>query len=212
MRSRQRRWNCSSPTASTSSTIRMSGSIETATANPSRACMPDEYVLTGVVDGVLETGELDDARRSVDASVGLRHAEDGPVEEDVLAAAELGVETGTQLEQRRDPPFCLAPRPCRGRGCATAPSTSCSCRRRWLRSDPIVDPAGTSNDTSRNAQNSSNTSAPPAQDRLLEGRAALVVDAERLPQAINDDVSGGHPAGYRRRRPEPNWESPDIAT
>ena len=35
-------WNASSPTASTSSTSRMSGSRLTATENPSRTNMPDE--------------------------------------------------------------------------------------------------------------------------------------------------------------------------
>ncbi len=44
----------------------------------------------------------------------------------------------------------------------------------------------------------------PAQDRLLEGGAALVVDAERLPQAVDDDVSCGHSqdsTGAVRARP-----------
>ena len=36
------RWNCSSPTASTSSTRRMSGSTLIATENPRRTYMPDE--------------------------------------------------------------------------------------------------------------------------------------------------------------------------
>ena len=38
----QRCWNASSPTASTSSMSRMSGSTVTAIANPSRMYMPDE--------------------------------------------------------------------------------------------------------------------------------------------------------------------------
>ena len=42
MRSRHLRWNGSSPTASTSSTSRMSGSTCTATAKASRTYMPDE--------------------------------------------------------------------------------------------------------------------------------------------------------------------------
>ena len=42
MRSMHLRWNASSPTESTSSTSRISGSTFTATAKPSRAAMPDE--------------------------------------------------------------------------------------------------------------------------------------------------------------------------
>ena len=41
-RSMHLRWKRSSPTASTSSTTRMSGSMFTATAKPSRTYMPDE--------------------------------------------------------------------------------------------------------------------------------------------------------------------------
>ena len=40
-------WNSASPTASTSSISRISGSTWTATANPSRKNMPDEYVRIG---------------------------------------------------------------------------------------------------------------------------------------------------------------------
>ena len=37
------------------------------------------------------------------ADLGAPHAEDGAVEEDVLAAGQLGVEAGADLEQRPDP-------------------------------------------------------------------------------------------------------------
>ena len=42
IRSSDLRWNDASPTDSTSSTSRMSGSMCAATAKPSRAYMPDE--------------------------------------------------------------------------------------------------------------------------------------------------------------------------
>ena len=48
MRPRQRRWNSASPTASTSSTSRISGSRCAATANASRTYIPLEYRFTGV--------------------------------------------------------------------------------------------------------------------------------------------------------------------
>ena len=41
------RWNCSSPTANTSSSSSTSASMCAATENPSRMNMPDEYVRTG---------------------------------------------------------------------------------------------------------------------------------------------------------------------
>ena len=56
----------------------------------------------GPVDRLLELGEGDDL---VEALADLRALEpvDGAVEEDVLAAAEVGVEAGAELEQRADP-------------------------------------------------------------------------------------------------------------
>ena len=48
MRSWHCSWNAASPTASTSSTSRMSASRCAATAKPSRMYMPDEYHLTGM--------------------------------------------------------------------------------------------------------------------------------------------------------------------
>jgi len=48
MRSRQRRWKASSPTASTSSISRMSGSTCAATLNPRRTSIPLEYRFSGV--------------------------------------------------------------------------------------------------------------------------------------------------------------------
>src|SRR4029453_2079233 len=60
-------------------------------------------VLDLVVDERLELGEGDDV---VEVALGLAagEAEDGRVEVDVLAAGELAVEAGPQLQQRRDPP------------------------------------------------------------------------------------------------------------
>ena len=47
MRLKQRFWKSASPTASASSTIRMSGSTKAFTANARRTIMPEEYVFTG---------------------------------------------------------------------------------------------------------------------------------------------------------------------
>ena len=55
--------------------------------------------------GVDELVELGEGHDVVEAPGELlaRHPEDGAVEVDVLAAGELGVEPGAELEQRRDP-------------------------------------------------------------------------------------------------------------
>ena len=59
-------------------------------------------VLDRRVDELLEPGELDDVVEA-GGDLLLRQPEDGAVEEDVLAAAELGMEAGAELEQGRDP-------------------------------------------------------------------------------------------------------------
>ena len=60
IRPRQRRWNSASPTASTSSTSRISGSRCAATEKASRTYIPLEYRFTGVSMNLLDPGELDD--------------------------------------------------------------------------------------------------------------------------------------------------------
>ena len=53
------------------------------------------------VDEVLQLGELDDLVEAL-LDLLLREAEHDAVDEDVLAAGDLGVEAGAQLDQRRD--------------------------------------------------------------------------------------------------------------
>ncbi len=65
--------------------------------------MPDEYVRTGQVDEPLELGERDDLVHQL-AHARAAQAVDRPVEVDVLAPGEVGMEAGAELEQRRDPP------------------------------------------------------------------------------------------------------------
>ena len=66
------------------------------------------------VDEPLDLGELDDL---VELALDLAppHAEDRAVEEDVLAAGQVGVEAGADLEQRADAAADRAPRPRSGR-------------------------------------------------------------------------------------------------
>ena len=60
------------------------------------------------VDELLELGERDDLVHHL-ADACARQAVDRPVEVDVLASAEIGVEAGAELEQRCDAPTCLDP-------------------------------------------------------------------------------------------------------
>ena len=53
------------------------------------------------VEEALDVGEGDDLVEAA-ADLGAAHAEDRAVEEDVLAAGQLGVEAGPDLEQRAD--------------------------------------------------------------------------------------------------------------
>ena len=60
------------------------------------------------VQKAADLAELDDLVELA-LDLGPRHAEDGAVELDVLAAGELGMEAGAHLEQARHPPSDLAP-------------------------------------------------------------------------------------------------------
>ena len=62
------------------------------------------------VDRVLDLGERDDLVEAL-ADLGPPQALDRAVQVDVLAAAEVGVEAGAELEQRADAPFDAAPCP-----------------------------------------------------------------------------------------------------
>ena len=99
-RSRHFCWKRSSPTASTSSTSRMSGSMLTATEKPSRTFMPGRVVLHLVVDELLELGEFDDLVESA-ADLLARQPEQRPVQEDVVAPGQLGLEPCAELQHRR---------------------------------------------------------------------------------------------------------------
>ena len=84
----------------------MSGSRCAATANASRRYIPDEYRLSGVSRNrsTPANATISSKRRAISRTL---HAEDRAVQEDVLAARELGVEAGADLEQRADAPARL---------------------------------------------------------------------------------------------------------
>ena len=77
------------------------GSTWIATAKPSRAYIPDEYVFTGA-SMKSELGERHDVVETlVDLLAG--EAEHDPVDGHVLPAGDLGVEAGSQLDEGRHP-------------------------------------------------------------------------------------------------------------
>ena len=61
------------------------------------------------VDELLQLGELDDLVEAL-LNLALRQAEHDAVDEDVLAAGDLRMEPGAELDERRDP--AAAPRRC----------------------------------------------------------------------------------------------------
>ena len=63
--------------------------------------MPLRIALDRRVEELLDLGEGDDLVELA-SDLGPRHAEDGAVEIDVLAAGELGMKAGADLEQARD--------------------------------------------------------------------------------------------------------------
>ena len=99
-------------------------------------------VLDRRVDEVFEPGELDDV---VDDRVDLasRQPEDRAVEVDVLAAGQLGVEAGAELEQRRDAAVGVTC-PTSADGCRPSAAAASTCRNRCVRSGRTSSPSGSS--------------------------------------------------------------------
>ena len=95
-------WKCWSPTARTSSRIRISGFDIIATVKPSRIAMPDEYVRTGWCRYSPSSAKVDELLVAR-LHLGLRNAEHRGVHVEVVLARELGVEAGAELEERAEP-------------------------------------------------------------------------------------------------------------
>ena len=91
----------SSPTASTSSTSRTSGIDVDGDGEAEAHVHPGRIGLDRRVDEVLELGELDDLVEAPRDFL-LRQPEHDAVDEDVLAAGDLGMEAGAELDQRGD--------------------------------------------------------------------------------------------------------------
>ena len=171
-------------------------------------------VLDRRVDELLEPGELDDLVEAA-RDLALGEPEDRAVQEDVLAAAQLRVEAGAELEERRDTTAHVTP-----------PRSGCRMPARHLSivllPDPLgpmtpnVDPVGTSNDTPFNAQNSSYRARRAAQDRRLQILISLVIEPEALPDGVDGHGDLGHAvsslADAERRTNHPHRPVDSAAT
>ena len=98
----------SSPVARTSSSSRMSGSTEVAIEKPSRARIPDEYVLIGA------SMNWPMSAKSMIPCIRRRHLrvldpQERPGQADVVATGQLLVEAGAQGEQARHQPVDVDP-------------------------------------------------------------------------------------------------------
>ena len=89
-----------SPTASTSSTIRISGSRCAATAKAKSYVHPAAEVLDGRIEELFDVGKGDDLVELL-ADLGAGHAEDRAVEINVLAAGQFRVEPGADFQEAR---------------------------------------------------------------------------------------------------------------
>ena len=101
MRPRHFFWNAASPTASTSSTSRISGSKMRGHREREPHVHPARVALDWRLQELREVGELDDV---VEALLHLcaTHAHDRAGQDDVLPASELRMEAGPNLQQRAD--------------------------------------------------------------------------------------------------------------
>ena len=100
-------WKLASPTDSTSSTNRMSGSRKAAMEKPSRICMPREKNLTW-----RSMASLSPANSTISSNrsrvILRRMPEHGTVEEDVLAAGQVGMDAAGHAEERPEAALHLA--------------------------------------------------------------------------------------------------------
>ena len=81
--------------------ISTSGSRCAAMAKPSRAFMPGGVALDRRVDELADAGEVDDLVELA-RDLGALHAHDRALQVDVLAAGQVGMEAGGDLDQRAD--------------------------------------------------------------------------------------------------------------
>ena len=167
----------SSPTASTSSTSSTSGSTWIATANPRPHVHAGRVGLHRRVDELAQLREVDDLVEAI-LDLALREPEHDAVDEDVLAAGDLRMKSGAELDQRGDAAVDLHACPHVG---LVMPATSFSA---VLLPDPLrpmtpkVDPCGTMNDTSFSA---GNVSLGCRSRRMLRCSSALFSVANCLP-------------------------------
>ena len=125
----------------------------------------------GPVDRVLDLGERDDLVEAL-ADLGAAQALDRAVQVDVLAAAEVRVEAGAELEQRADAAVDAAPCPSVGLMIPASTRRSVDLPEPLRPISPTASPGAISADTSRSAQTSSPPVRPRATTRSLSVRVS----------------------------------------
>ena len=202
-------WKAASPTASTSSTNEDLGLEVGGDGEPEAHLHAARVALDGRVEELLDLRELDDLVELA-GDLGPPHAEDRAAQVDVLAAGQLGVEAGADLEQGAD----AAPQ---RRRC---PRVGSVIRERILSRvvlpaplrpmTPTTSPWRTSNETSRSAQIHSRrlaTASPATIDRRPKGAR------ERLGQAPVAGRAGGRSdSACRDLRPRRRRRSRQITS
>ena len=176
----------SSPTNITSSISRMSNSVCTVVANPSRNSIPLEYVLIGCSIRFPEPGEAHDLVEPL-VDLGLGKTQQRALVVDVGAPGELGVEAGNQVEHRRDPPARNDPALGRRDDARRRPSAACSSPSRSGRSIPSPGRRGSENVTSLSAHFTSWKRATLAGQDLQQPLGRRRVDPEVLGHLLQLD-------------------------
>ena len=151
---------------------------------------PARVALHRGVEEALDVGEGDDFVEAV-ADLGAPHAEDRAVEEDVLAAGQLRVEAGADLEQRADAPGDVRPTRGSARRSARGFSAACSCRRRCGRSGRRPRPARIVSERSFSAQRVSPAGC---------SRRPARQPAQRAPRRLDQALAQGAVAALAERR------------
>ena len=199
--SSERSWNSASPTARTSSTSRMSGSTVTAMAKPEPHVQAGRVGPHGGVEQRPDAGEVDDLVEAL-VDLGAGEAEDRPVEVDVLAARQVAVEPGAELEQRRDAAVGLDAAPWSGGRMRASSLSSVDLPLPLWPMTATDSPWSTvKRDVLERVEVGEARPAQPVQAFLQPARA-LVVEPEGLGDAVDHDRGAGRVdrAGEPRRR------------
>ena len=168
-------------------------------------------VLHRRVDELLEPGEARRSRRSARRAASSTQAEDRAVEVDVVAARQLGMEAGAELEERRDLALGDDRRRGSGRRIRAMHFSSVLLPDPFSPMSPNVEPSGTSNETSFERPELLVARPVPPHHRRLQRLVALVVEAEPLRDVLDTAIAGvgTHTSSASRRSSLRNTHEPE---